>query len=537
MQSQHNQFVLRRAKFFLLVSGLVFISYSIFTAILPFVDLAENRLLPIYSTYVFLSLVASVAAVYTFWQLKNKTGLVNILPIAAIFLQVITLVSFQFHDIDIHESLLMSFFLFFFLALFAFLQFKFISFVESRIASYQYETLNYKVDNVVSVKKQEIIAHDSQVVSGSGVFDLLTEPLHYGACYREVGQIVPAGSRLLAGKVELAILSLNESFVFNNFKKLIQKKTFILDQKKSFLILLVLICLLIDFSLNIYRPVAVLTLSLILSLFPIFKYVYSLISEELINHGIYYSNLDDLKNRPQLQMQYQASGDVFTVRKFEILNDSLSPEKTALMLFYITSFGEEIVWKVIREFLAENHINSYLKNPLENIVADEQGFFASLEGLQLMFGTESFLLENAVILNATDVINKNRETAGFYLAINKEIVAAMEVCKLGEESLKLHGATSSKILPVYFNMPSEELTALDAPFLVFNHIHPQKIKIPFTLVRQASNTVTICALLLLVVLVLLYCCINNSFYALQLVVFTAITGIVLIFRLCRDTLA
>ena len=146
----------------------------------------------------------------------------------------------------------------------------------------------------------------------------------------------------------------------------------------------------------------------------------------LLRQGVIYSSLEDVSRLTKIALDPEV-GEVFEVEDLVIYSDSIDRERLALIIFYLLSSSEDSKFNLIREALVRRYLRSYVASPLTDVEVFEGGYRARLEGAQVCFGTEDFLLQNGVVLDTTDIIGRRAEAVGFYLAIEREVFAAIEV--------------------------------------------------------------------------------------------------------------
>ncbi len=303
--------------------------------------------------------------------------------------------------------------------------------------------------------KNQIITKNCLVDSGSAVFALLKQPFRWSRSYVTVGDSIPAGSYLVAGKIDLAVENLKDephlSFLkeyLANDKNLLAGKIYYLFigfyLLASYLILSITGFSLVNFVIN---NTILLAFAYFLDLAVIVKRSFPALKERLASRAIFCNDFLILGKKSVNWDNISPDFQLKKVSSLMILSDLISEERVALLIFYLTSYSNEADFQAIHEEMQSNYLQKYLTNPLEKVQIYQNGFLGELEGIALCFGSEQFLLENGIVLNTSEVMGRARSKHAYYLALNREVYAGVEV------SDRLFSELQGEASPLRFSQP------------------------------------------------------------------------------------
>ena len=466
-----NEFGVRVPRYLLLISSLSLFSFILLSSITRYFSNKDTIFFDLITLiYFILSLVIYLVFARPFikeFEFKKQ----NIFSTSSviIFLVLLQLLSFLFNTFIPSDSirsynliLVISTSLFIFILYYYFKE-RFLAEISKSTYLHKFWQSNYRKisapNQEINVNKNELIEGDtiilnqgelvpanSYIFKGEGIFKTYTYPLKMQTSYLKSEECVPFGSVLKYGQCLCQILPFIENSKTENtkiffekiLKKIRSKSVSKRLQSHIALIFAVLLLFVILYStsnltmseLLYYSSVA---LSFVLMIdFTNLDYFYKIhIIDRLFRKGIILNKFDQITEL----LSYNKYKILKKDRDFEFVNvqetilysQSLDQDRIKLIIFYLISDTNNKYLSAIKEKIVKS-IKDFKHNPLEEkILEDDTGISAKLEGANILFGEEDFIISKGVVINTSEIFRSSPNSITFYLAIEKEVFAAIEI--------------------------------------------------------------------------------------------------------------
>ncbi len=388
--------------------------------------------------------------------------------------------SYRFWQISVFSSLFSALYIFLRSNLLNLINEHLIRFNWSELTSYQQLSSEAQkiahceltTGTIFQPQKNQIITKNCLVDSGSAVFALLKQPFRWSRSYVTVGDAIPAGSYLVAGKIDLAVenlkdeayLSFLKDYLFSDRNSLANKFYYYLIG--AYILGVYYYLSISGFSLTnfILSHTVFLSFAYFLDLASLIQKAYPALKERLASRAIFCNDFLALGKK---SVSWESISPDFQIKKVSslmILSDLIAEDRVALLIFYLTSYSNEPDFQAIHEEMQSNYLQKYLNNPLEKVRVYSNGFLGELEGIALCFGSEQFLLENGIVLNTSEVMGRAKSKHAYYLALNREVYAGVEV------SDRLFSECRNEPAQVRFSQPLTTSSEVTLPIVDRKHL-------------------------------------------------------------------